>query len=495
MLTPTKQTKNITTPNNSTLLLERAIKATKQTDCAQTKDLLSALVQNALNGTIVWDKSVVSTISQAIKKIDQALSKQLSVIIHEINFSKLEGSWRGLHHLVSQTNTSVSLYIKVLNITKKELHKDLDRAVEFDQSVFFKKIYENEFGMPGGQPYSVLIGDYEFDQHPENIAMLSKISNVAAAAFCPFITAASATFMGFDDWSDLADPRDLSTIFDSCEYNKWQNFRASEDARFVCLTMPRVLARLPYGQHTHPIEAFDFEETTLNHPIAPKQPSHTNYCWMNAAYTLGVRITEAFENHGWSTAIRGAHGGGKVENLPLHCFATDDGDIDAQCPTEIGISDRREAELSQLGFLPLCHYKNTDYAVYFGGQSVQKPNQYDSKEATANAEISARLPYLLATSRFAHYIKIMARDKVGSFMEPLDCEMWLNRWISQYVNGNPDSNQTLKAKYPLAAAKITVNDIPGKPGSYNATAWLKPWLQFEELTTSMRMVAQIPKLT
>jgi len=475
-------------------LLDQAIAATKQTERSQAEELLRALTENVLNGTVTYDKSFVSTINEAIKKIDQTISKQLAKVMHAQSFKKLEGSWRGLHYLVHNSETGNSLRIKMLNVSKRELSKDLNKAVEFDQSQLFKKVYESEFGMPGGEPYGTLIGDYEFTNHPEDVDMLGKISNVAAAGFCPFIAGADAKLMGFDNWDELSNPRDLEKIFDSVEYAKWKSFRESEDSRFVSLAMPRVLARLPYGENTRPVEAFDFEETPVEDGQITAELPHDDYCWMNAAYAIGVRITDAFARTGWSTAIRGAEGGGKLENLPLHVFKTDEGDIDAKCPSEIAITDRREAELSKLGFLPVCHYKNTDYAVIFGGQTTQKAKKYDRPEATANAAISARLPYILATARFAHYLKVMARDKIGSFMEVNDCEVWLNRWINNYVNGNAGTNQDLKTKYPLAEARVEVKEVPGAPGSYHAVAHLRPWLQFEELTTSLRLVAKIPKL-
>jgi type VI secretion system protein ImpC len=318
------------------------------------------------------------------------------------------------------------------------------------------------------------------------------VSNVAAAAFAPFISAAGAGMFGFDSWPELAKPRDLAKIFETQDYTKWRSFRDSEDSRFVTLTLPRTLARLPYGAETKPIDEFAFEEAPYDETGAAKSMQHGEYCWMNAAYTLGARLTDAFSQYGFCTAIRGAEGGGKVENLPYHVFTSDDGDLDAKCPTEIAITDRREFELSNLGFLPLCHYKNTDYSVFFGAQSTQKPKKYDRPEATANAAISARLPYIMATSRFAHYLKVMARDKIGSFMEASDCERWLNRWINNYVNGNENAGQEMKARFPLREARVEVREIPGKPGSYNAIAYMRPWLQMEELTTSLRMVARIP---
>ncbi len=475
-------------------ILENAIAATKQTERSQAEELLRALTENTLNGTVTWNKSLVATMNDAINKIDQTISDQLAAIMHNDEFKKLEGSWRGLHYLVSNTETSASLQIRMHNITKRELYKDLDKAVEFDQSNVFKKVYESEFGMPGGEPYGIMVGDYEFSNHPEDMEMLNKISGVAAAAFCPFISAAGAQLMGFDNWTELASPRDLEKIFDSVEYAKWKSLRDSEDSRFLTLAMPRVLARLPYGENTLTIEEFSYEETPVADGKPTTQLDHDHYCWMNAAYVLGGRITNAVAQYGWATAIRGAEGGGKVENLPLHTFKTDEGDMDAQCPTEIAITDRREAELSKLGFLPLCHYKNTDYAVFFGAQTVQKPKKYDRPAASSNAEISARLPYILATSRFAHYLKVMARDKIGSFMEIDDCERWLNRWINNYVNADAGKHPELKAKYPLAEARVDVRAVEGKPGSYHAIAYLRPWLQFEELTASMRMVARIPQL-
>jgi type VI secretion system protein ImpC len=488
------QAQTTTTEATKGSLLDEVLSATKQTERSRAEDLIRTLTEEALKGTVTWSRNVTQTLREGMKAIDQAMSKQLAAIMHHPDFQKLEGSWRGLHHLVMNSETSAMLKIKVFNVSKRDLFKDLDKAVEFDQSQTFKKLYENEFGSPGGEPYAALVGDYEFTNHPEDVELLSKMSNVAAAAFCPFISAASPKLFGFGEWNDLSKPRDLEKIFDTVEYAKWRGFRDSEDARFVSLVMPRVLSRLPYGSSTKPIEEFNYEEVELDATGKAKPVPNEHYAWMNAAYVMGTKLTDAFAKYGFCVAIRGAEGGGKVEGLPAHVFKSDDGDADLKCPSEIGITDRREAELSKLGFLPLCHYKNTDYAVFFGAQSCQKPKKYDRPEATANAAISARLPYIMATSRFAHYLKVMARDKIGSFMEASQCEDWLNRWITNYVNGNPKSGQETKAKYPLAEAKVQVKEIPGKPGSYNAVAYLRPWLQMEELTASLRMVARIPQL-
>ena len=473
-------------------ILDQVVAATKQTAPDTAQDLVKNLVEQAMAGTLVFDKNLSRTFERAIAAIDRKLSDQLNAIMHDPKFTKLEGTWRGLNYLVMNSETGNSLKIRVLNMPKRELSRDLQRAVEFDQSQLFKKIYENEFGTPGGEPYGSLIGDYEWTQHPDDIETLRLVSNVAAAAFAPFISAAGPGMFGFDSWTELAKPRDLAKIFETSDYAKWRSFRDSEDARFVSLVMPRTLARLPYGAATKAIDEFGYEEAPYDESGAAKAMNHDDYCWMNAAYAMGTKLTDAFAKYGFCTAIRGAEGGGKVEGLPTHVFTSDDGDMDAKCPTELAITDRREFELSTLGFLPLCHYKNTDYSVFFGAQTVQKAKKYDRPEATANAAISARLPYIMASSRFAHFLKVMARDKIGSFMEAGDVERWLNRWISNYVNGNENAGQEMKARFPLREAKVEVREIPGRPGSYNAVAYLRPWLQMEELTTSLRMVARIP---
>jgi type VI secretion system protein ImpC len=476
-------------------ILDQVVAATKQTEPDRAAELVKTLVAEAMSGTVTFDKNLGVSIDRAIAAIDAKLSAQLNAIMHQERFLKLEGTWRGLNHLVMNSETGTGLKIRVLNAPKRDLTRDLTRATEFDQSQLFKKIYESEFGTPGGEPYGVLIGDYEWSASPEDVETLRLVSNVAAAGFTPFISAAGAKMFGFEDWTELSKPRDVAKIFESQEYTKWRSFRETEDSRFVSLVMPRVIARLPYGAATSPIEAFAFEEAPKDAGGAARSMEHKDYCWMNAAYVMGARMTDAYSKSGFCVAIRGAEGGGKVENLATHVFTSDDGDLDTKCPTEIGITDRREFELSNQGFLPLCHYKNTDYAVFFGAQTTQKAKKYDRPEATANAAISARLPYVMASGRFAHYLKVIARDKIGSFMEASDCENWLNRWIMNYVNPNDRAGQEMKARFPLREASVQVREIPGKPGSYNAVAYLRPWLQMEELTTSLRMVARIPQMS
>ncbi|MBN2490936.1 MAG: type VI secretion system contractile sheath large subunit [Planctomycetes bacterium] len=483
-------------PAEEVSVLEKVLAVTPAAERDRVKTGLEVFIDSLVKGTTSWDKSVTRTLERGIQAIDAKVSQQLAAIMHAPQFQKLEGTWRGFQHLVFNSETSAQLKIKVLNIPKTELFKDLDKAVEFDQSQAFKKLYENEFGMPGGEPYGALIGDYEFTNHPEDLAMLTKMSGVAAAAFCPFITAASPGLFGFTDFTELSRPRDLEKLFDTVEYAAWESYRDTEDSRFVTLVMPRVLARLPYGQATKPAEGFNFEEVALDTKGRAKKVPHDQFCWMNASYVMGAKLTEAFAENGWCTAIRGVENGGKVEGLPAYTFTSDDGDVALQCPTEIGITDRRSAELDKLGFLPLCHFKKTDYAVFFGAQTTQKAKDYGPRNtnATANAAICARLPYIMAASRIAHYLKVIGRDKIGAFLERSECQDWLTNWIKDYICADPKPSADMKAKYPLAEASITVQEVPGKPGCYDAVAHLRPWLQMEELTTSIRLVARIPQL-
>lgn len=474
-------------------LLDQAISATKQTKKEDAQELIQALVSEAMSGTVTYDKNIISTIKERIAAIDNVVSKQLSAIMHNPRFQKLEGSWRGLHYFVFNSETGTQMKLRVLNCTKRDLYKDLSSADEFDQSHIWKAIYENEFGMPGGEPYATLVGDYEFENHPEDMALLEGMSGIAAASMAPFLTTPSPNLFGLESWQGLTQVRDLKTGFDGKEYVKWKSFRESADSRYVVMTMPRTLARLPYGANTKPVDEFDYEEVETGPNGESIAVDHDQYCWMSTAYVLATRLTAAFSETSWCTAIRGANSGGKVEGLPTHIFKSDDGDTDIKCPTEIAITDRREKELSDLGFMPLSHYKNTDYSVFFGGQTTQKPKEYDKPAATENAAISARLPYIMAASRIGHYLKVMARDNIGSFKEATDVEKWLNEWIMQYVAAEDSPTEETKAKRPLREAKISVSEIPGAPGAYNAVAHLRPFLQMEELNASVRMVTKLPQ--
>jgi type VI secretion system protein ImpC len=438
-----------------------------------------------MKGTVTVSKDLESTINARIADIDALISKQLNTIMHHPDFQKLEGSWRGLHYLVQQSETSTTLKLRVLNVSKDDLRRDLERAVEFDQSALFKKVYEEEYGTFGGAPFGALIGDYEFGRHPQDLSLLEQISHVAASAHAPFFAAASPQMFNLDSHADIGVPRDLSKIFDTVEYAKWKSFRESEDSRFVGLTLPRVLSRLPYGPDTVPVEGFNFKEDVDG-------KDHHKYLWSNAAYTMGTRLTDSFAKYNWTVAIRGVEGGGLVEGLPTHTFATDDGDVALKCPTEVAITDRREKELADLGFIPLVHCKGNDYAAFFATQSCQKAKKYDTDAANANARLSTQLQYILATSRFAHYMKSIMRDKVGSFMTRGDCETYLNRWIGNYVVDPKNVGPEEKARRPLSEARVDVAEIPGKPGCYRAVAFMKPHFMLDELTVSLRLVAELP---
>lgn len=487
------QSATTTTEETGLSLLDQAISVTKQTEPDRMKELLATFAAAATNNTVKFDKNLTVTLRDAVAKLDAQISKQLAAVMHNKRFLEVEGTWRGLKYLVDQSETGPDLKIKVMNATKAEISKDFEKYGK-DQSVLYKKVYEEQLGTPGGQPFATLIGDYYFGKGSEDVQLLRDISGVASDAFCPFLSAAAPSMFGKDSFAELADGKAVSGQFEGPGATKWNNYRKTAEAAFVTLTMPRVLARLPYGSETKRIESFGYEEAPYDAAGNPKALDHDQYCWMNAAYALGTRLTAAFAEHGWCTAIRGAEGGGKVENLPTHVFKSDDGDVDSKCPTEIGITMKRELELSNLGFLPLCHYKNEDYSVFFGAQTTKKPEEFhNAPDADDNAKIAARLPYVLATSRFAHYLKIMARDWIGSFMEVEDCEQRLQSWIGGYVNATDGAGQDLRAKYPLRAAQVKVTPVPGSPGEYAATAWLQPWLQFEALSTSMRLVAKIPK--
>jgi type VI secretion system protein ImpC len=451
----------------------------------RAKDMISEFVGQVMAGELTLSKNMDVAINSRIAEIDRLLTAQMNEIMHNEEFQKLEGSWRGLHHLVKNSLTGTQLKIRVMSVTKKELLKDFERALEFDQSNLFKKIYEEEYGTFGGAPYGALIGDYEFGNHPQDMALLESLSQVAAAAHAPFLSAASPELFGWDTFSEMTEIRDVSKIFERTEYAKWRSFRESEDSRYVGLTLPHVLGREPYGAATRPTETFNFEEDVDG-------KDHKKYLWSNAAYALGTRLTEAFSMHGWCVAIRGVEGGGLVQGLPTHTFETDEGEVAMKCPTEVAITDRREKEFSDNGFIPLVHCKGTDYAAFFATQSAQKAKKYDTDEANANARLSTQLQYIFAVSRFAHYLKSMMRDKIGSFMSKSDCERFLNKWINNYVTPDDNASASVKAKYPLREARIEVAEVPGKPGCYRSVAFLRPHFQLDELSVSLRLVADLP---
>lgn len=449
------------------------------------KDLVKEFVAQVLDGSMTVSKDAEAMINARIAQIDHLISLQLNEVVHHAAFQKLESTWRGLKFLLDQSETGENLKIKVFNATKKDLLRDLQRAPEFDQSALFKKVYEEEFGIFGGAPFAAMVGDYEFGHGPEDIELLEKISQVAASAHAPFLSSASPEMFNLDSYTSLDAPRDLAKVFDTTEYAKWKSFRQSEDSRYVALTCPRVLMRLPYGKATKPVEEFAYEERVDG-------SDHSKYLWGNSAFALGAKLTAAFAMYGWCAAIRGVEGGGLVEGLPVHNFYTDEGDVAMKCPTESPITDRREKELADLGFAPLVHCKGTDYAAFFSVQSCQKPKMFDNEAANANARLSAQLPYILAVSRFAHYLKAMMRDKIGSFTSRVECERWLNQWITNYVTPDDTASASVKASHPLREARIEVMEVAGKPGVYRAVAFMRPHFQLDELSVSLRLVAELP---
>lgn len=453
---------------------------------AWSRGVIGDFLKEVLDGQITVSRDIEAMAMQRIAQIDHLLSLQLNEVLHHPKFQALESTWRGIRYLLENSETSVNLKIKVFNATKKEILRDMQRVPEFDQSQMFKKVYEEEFGVFGGEPFACLLGDYYFGHGPEDVEFLERMSQVAAAAHAPFLSAAAPEMFNMESFTQLDGPRDMAKVMDTTEFASWKGFRMTEDSRYVSLTMPQVLLRVPYGKDTKPVDGFHYEEGVSG-------SDHKKYLWGNAAYALGTRITNAFARYGWCAAIRGVEGGGLVDSLPTHVFKTEEGDVALKCPTETLITDRREKELADLGFAPLVHCKGTDYAAFFSVQSCQKARIYDTDQANANARLSTQIPYIMAVARFAHYLKAMMRDKVGSFTSKKEVEIFLNNWIVNYVTEDDTATHAVKAQYPLREARVEVIEDKGKPGVFRAIAFLRPHFQLEELNVSLRLVAELPK--
>ena len=469
-------------------LLQKEFKPKSDEAKDAVQSAVRTLAAQALAGTALIADDAIKSINAIIAAIDQKLTEQINTILHHEEFQKLEGAWRGLHYLVNNTETDEMLKIRVFNVSKNDLSKSLKRykGAAWDQSPFFKKIYEAEYGQLGGEPFGCLVGDYHFDHTAPDVELLGELAKNAAAAHSPFITGGSPTLFQMETWQELSNPRDLTKIFQTPEYAGWRSLRESEDARYIGLAMPRFLARVPYGAKSNPVEEFDFEEET-------GAGDHNKYTWANSAYAMATNINRSFKTYGWCSSIRGVESGGAVEGLPTHTFPSDDGGVDMKCPTEIAISDRREAELAKNGFMPLVHRKNSDFACFIGAQSLHKPAEYDDPDASANANLGARLPYLFAVSRFAHFLKCMVRDKVGSFKSAEAMQRDLQDWILQYVDGDPaNSSEQVKAERPLAAAEVIVEEVEGNPGYYSSRFMLRPHYQLEGMSVSLRLVSKLP---
>jgi len=477
-------------PSDFSALLKKEFKPKSDRAQEAVENAVRTLAEYVLRDVSLASPDAVRTIEAIKAAIDRKLTEQINQILHNPEYQKLESAWRGLYHLVNNTETDEMLKIRVMNISKNDLGKILKnyKGARWDQSPIFKKIYETEYGTLGGEPFGCLVGDYHFDHSPPDVEFLGEMAKISAAAHTPFISGAAPSVMQMDSWAELSNPADLSRYFGTPEYAAWRSLRDSEDSRYIGLAMPRFLARLPYGSKTDPVEEFDFEEDT-------EGADSSKYTWANSAYAMAANINRAFKFYGWCSRIRGVEAGGAVEGLPVHTFPTDDGGVDMKCPTEIAIGDRRETEPAKLGFMPLIHRKNSDFAAFIGAQSLQKPAIYDDPDATANANLSARLPYLFACCRFAHYLKCIVRDKIGSFKEREDMQRWLQKWIMQYVDGDPaHSSESVKARKPLAAAEVVVEEVEGNPGYYTSKFYLRPHYQLEGLTVSLRLVSKLPSV-
>ena len=474
-------------------LLDHIVEVSKvaytDSEKSRAKDVIGELIDEVTTGTVTVSDNLRFAIDDRLSQLDKLISDQLSEVMHSPEFQKIESSWTGLHYLCKNTTTNASLKIQVLNASRDELVKDFNFAGDPRLSALYGKIYTNAIDTPGASPFGALIGDFEFGRSHEDMYLLDNMARIASSAHAPFITAASPKLLGKDSFVQLGEiePLELASVFEKETYAKWRSFRDSEDSRYVGLTLPRFLGRLPFhpsdGQTT---KGFNFEENVDGR-------DHSRYLWVNSAYAMGARITNAFHKYGWCAAIRGLEGGGAVEDLPSHTFSTDDGDVAQKCPTEVTIDGAREYALSELGFMPLSHYKGKDYAVFYGAQSAQKPRLYDTDAATANARLSAQLQYMFTACRISHYLKVMVRDKVGGFASKDQMQDYLNRWISNYVVDQDDASQETKARYPLRDASVEVAEVPGKPGVYQAVADLRPHFQLEALTVALRLVAELPK--
>ena len=487
-VTEAQVTEQVGEVSDFTSLLNKEFKPKSDRAKQEVENAVQTLAEFVLKDTSLVSDDAIQSIQSIIAQIDKKLTDQVNLILHHADYQKLEGTWRGLHYMVNNTETDEMLKIRVMNISKNELGKTLKKfkGTSWDQSPLFKKLYEEEFGQFGGEPFGCLMGDYYFDHSPQDVDLLGQIAQISAASHAPFITGLAPSTLQMDSWGELANPRDLTKIFSTPDYAAWRSLRDSDDSKYLGLAMPRFLSRLPYGAKTDPVEDFDFEEDT-------EAANSNNYTWSNAAYAMATNINRSFKLYGWCSRIRGIESGGAVEGLPVHTFPTDDGGVDMKCPTEIAISDRREAELAKSGFMPLIHKKNSDFAAFIGAQSLHKPAEYDDPDATANANLAARLPYLFATCRFAHYLKCIVRDKIGSFKERDDMERWLNSWISNYVLTNPGlASEEDKAIRPLSAAEVVVEEVEGNPGYYASKFYLRPHYQLEGLTVSLRLTSKLP---
>lgn len=435
-------------------------------------------------GNVNTEQNVITCLDKEIVNIQEQLSWYLNAILHNKDFQRIEGSWTAIYRLIKNINLSSSLKIRLLDISVDEIRDDLENATEFDQSDLFKKLYEDEYGSPGGEPISCLIFDYYMRKNMQDFYLISQLADTVSAAHIPTIASVDPSMFDIKEFSSLYEPKDLHEVFENIQLAPWHSFRQKDSARYITMVLPKVLQRLPYGENNS-IKTFGFKEQ-----IDPN--NNSDFCWGNAAYSMAQCIANAFDQYGWVSAIRGVDSGGKVEDLPLHSYTSLSGELSYLCPTEIAITDRREKELSDLGFLPLCYFKKTNYAVFFGGQTAILPTKYSEDSATANSQLSSSLPCLLSASRFVHYMKCMIRDYIGSISSQDDIQMKLQKWLAGYVTLNTAASMEVKARFPLAAAKVQVFEKLGEPGQYYAVVYVKPHFQLESIDISTRLVAELP---
>lgn len=479
-------------------VLSKPSYVTNLDDFLNEEDYIKALVfwlENHENTSQLKSlNSITHAINRSIANIDDLINEQLNVIIHNEKLQKLEASWRGIWYLAVQAEGALNIKIKLLDVSWNDVVKDISRALEFDQSQLFHKIYSDEYGTPGGEPYGVLIGDYEIShkvskKHPhDDIATLEGLSQVAAAAFAPFIAGASYELFGLDDFSGISMPINLRTVFAQKEYIKWNSLRSKLDSRFLGLTVPRILMRLPYRTKPGSYKGIFFYEKSGTH-------EHENYLWGNASYGFASILIREYANVGWFGHIRGVPrnqiAGGLLTNLPVDCFDTDADNIAHKPVTDVLITDAKEREISDLGLIPLCQCYDTPFAAFYNNQSVQAPKVHDSKEANTNAKLSGMLQHVLCGSRIAHYIKVIIRDKIGSFLTAKDCEDYLRDWLFKYTTGRDDLEWEEQARYPLKEAAVQVKEHPAKPGSYLCVIHLKPHYQLDQMVSELELVTEL----
>lgn len=439
-------------------------------------------------------RKAARTINREIAKIDEAITGQVNAILHHPSFQKLEGSWRGLRYLVDQQDDFEHVKIRMLNISWKQLVRDLDRSIEFDQSQLFRKVYSDEFGNPGGEPFSVLMGDYEIKpgfqsgNSMSDIDALGAISQVAAASFAPFLSSAHPSLLSLSSFSEFHRPSDWKGIFDQPEFRKWNSLRRTPDSRFLGLVFPRILMRKPYEMSDRAEYGFRFEEDCSG-------PGTNKLLWGNAAYALAAVTMRSFQQTGWPASIRGVRSreaeAGVVTGLPEYPFRTGEGKSSLHCPIETVITDKQESEMCEMGFMPLCHCKDSNRAAFYSAPSVQQAEHFDEKFASVNARISSMLQYMLCVSRLAHYIKVIGRDKVGSYAEAIDCENYLNEWLQQYITQDEQAPLDVKAQFPLRAAQVSVREQPGKPGQYFCTIHLQPHYDLDDIVSSITLSTEL----